>query len=130
MIREAYLKTIFIVEDLNAGWNDASFAIITAWNPDGTACDDETNQKADEGLRNVLRLHATCQKIERITGASPDRSHREPGWAAFGLSLEEALAIGKQFRQEAIYWVEKGDCDVVSCTDNSRKRLDEFLVVT
>jgi hypothetical protein len=36
------------------------------------------------------------------------------------VSLEEALEIGREFRQRAVFWVEGGRIEVVSCESGER----------
>ncbi len=56
-----------------------------------------------------------------MTGASVDGNHQEPGFAVWDLALEEALEIGREFRQDAIFWVGADHrIDVVSCLDGER----------
>jgi hypothetical protein len=47
--------------------------------------------------------------------------HREPGFAVWGCDLPAALQLGREFAQNAIYWVKKGRLDVVSCSTGERE---------
>src|SRR5690606_31190711 len=55
------------------------FAVITACNPGGELLD------ADENTRQTARFEALLRRIgiafTRVDGCSPDRTHREPGFA-------------------------------------------------
>ncbi len=49
-------------------------------------------------------------------------NHQEPGFAVWDLALEEALEIGREFRQDAIFWVGADNrIEVVSCQDGERR---------
>ena len=52
--------------------------------------------------------------IVAVTGCSPDFVHRETGWAA-NISLDEALHLGRIYRQEAIFWISAGQLHLASC---------------
>jgi hypothetical protein len=39
----------------------------------------------------------------RAIGSDPDSDHREEGWAVVGLSDDEALSIGAEFGQIAVF---------------------------
>jgi hypothetical protein len=73
-------------------------------------------------LRKLLSRRGV--KKHRVTGASPDWSHQEPGFAVWGLALGDALEIGREFRQDAIFWVGADNrIDVVSCLDGERRHV-------
>jgi hypothetical protein len=54
--------------------------------------DRDGDEMATVELRNLLSRRGT--EMHHVTGASPDLSHCEPGFAVRGLTLEEALEIG------------------------------------
>ena len=118
MIRPEFLQTIFIAKKPpENGWG-GDFAVITACNP--FTAGDRSHDPA-ETVR--LRKHLSRRGLwkHRVTGASMDWSHQEPGFAVWGLALVEALEIGREFRQDAIFWVGgDGQIDVVSCEDGER----------
>jgi hypothetical protein len=106
-----------------------SFAIITAWATTGEFWSAEENQAADAQL--AVRLRNIGCWHRRITGYSPLDGHAEAGWAAL-LPLELARDLGREFRQDAIYWVSGDQCWVTKCAAESelvsagsfRERLD------
>lgn len=92
-----------------------SFAIITAWNPDGRPTALENNQEANDRFQS--RLDKAGLYWFSVTGGSPDFAHVEPGFGVSGITRNEAVALGRNFRQEAIYWVEGGAVFLISCQD-------------
>ena len=67
---------------------------------------------ADERLRR--RLEAAGLRHWRVTGRSASGDHAEPGWG-FVSRLDEAKAIGREFSQDAIFWVQHGEVRVCDC---------------
>lgn len=80
---------------------DRRLAIVTAYNPGYERPDDAANRAANERLRAEIerRGWAWCE----ATGYSPERDHREPSFAIFDVSDDEAVEIGRQFGQAAIF---------------------------
>ena len=118
MIHPEFLQTIFITKNPLENCWEGEFAVITACNP---LTGGNRNADAVETARLRKLLSRRGLKKHRVTGASPDWSHQEPGFAVWGLALEEALKIGREFRQDAIFWVGgDGRIDVVSCVDGER----------
>jgi hypothetical protein len=79
------------------------FAIITAYATTGEQWSDEQNHQADRRLKN--RFERAEQWHARLTGYSPASGHEEPGWAVT-VDFDTACELGRQFKQDAIYWVE------------------------
>ena len=101
MILPEYLQTVFLAQTPAGGW-PSLFHIITGYNP-GEFVGDEINAKADEALRKELNLAGS--RCFRVIGCSPDLKHQEQGWGVAGQSEERALAIGRQYGQNAIFEV-------------------------
>lgn len=99
----AYFETVF-TGALAAGELPAAFAIITAYAPTGQIWSEEQNLIAD----GRLKIRLAQWPCWRITGQTPDGSHAEPGWAV-ECDQATALAIGREFQQDAIYWVTRDD---------------------
>ena len=112
----AYFDTVFLVPQPPREW-PATFAIVTAHNPDGVLAPDAANDEYGRALGRYLRE----RDIESfaVVGASPDLTHHEAGRGFHAQSLEDAAAISARFRQEAFFWVEDGI--VFICTDASGK---------
>jgi hypothetical protein len=121
MIKEHYLQTVFIAKQPAPDRWPEAFAVITACNPLGQIIDDGANQSANTRLRKTLSRLGV--KRHRVTGMSPDMIHREPSFAFWGCDLGVALDLGKQFSQDAIFWVETGRLDVVSCITGEREHV-------
>jgi hypothetical protein len=119
MIRHEYLETIFVAKPpIPEPWPEF-FAIVTAYNPLRQGLDEEADRAATIRLRKLIsRLGFKCH---RVTGMSADLKHREPGFAIWGCDLPAALQLAREFAQNAIYWIENGRLDVVSCTTGERQ---------
>lgn len=89
-----------------------AFAIITADNPDGRVVEPEVNRRADERLRRVLARRGLV--FREVVGRSPDASHQERS-IAVPMPLDEARALGAEFRQVAVFWYEGGVFYLVEC---------------
>ena len=120
-MNSAYHQTVFqaLPEEL-----PSSFCVITAWNPDGEADLPGRNRQRDQKLAD--RLETLGLPRVRITGMSPDEAHAEPGWA-ITCSLEEGLALGREFRQEGIFRVEGGELFLLNSDTGSMKSLGSFV---
>jgi len=70
------------------------------------------NVVADHRLRRLLERQNL--RHFRATGQSVDGSHAEPGWA-IETSLDSALAIGRRYKQRAIWWIQQDDLTLASC---------------
>ena len=118
MILPEYPKTIFIAKKPPEGGWPEKFAVITACNPMSSGQRDEDAASTVRLRKHIAR---SGHKRHRVTGASPDWSHQEAGFAVWNLTLEEAVAIGREFQQRAVFWVEGGGIEVVSCENGERK---------
>jgi hypothetical protein len=114
-----YLSTIFIAEPLESKWPDRFF-IITACNPRSSGVR-SVDDKAHVRLRKTLS-RAGCWK-HRVDGASPDWKHREKGYAVSGLDVTNAIELGKEFDQNAIFEVVNGTIWVVACSNAERAKV-------
>ena len=87
----------------------------------------EENQREDEALRRSLELQGLS--FFRVTGCSPDLSHREPGWAV-EIPKSDAISLGRRFGQRGIWWVEGDELTLISCIDGSELTIGSFQVRT
>jgi Protein of unknown function (DUF3293) len=123
-----YRTTVFVVDNEARGPVDqsgkrlASFAVITAWNPEGQLQSREANDLLDQQL--TRRLESFASPKVRADGCSTDFKHRESGWAV-GIPREQAVEIGREFGQIAIFWVENDTLFLLPCIDKSR--LEEVI---
>lgn len=122
VIPQEYLTTVFLLPGGFTAFPE-SFAVITAWNPMDRPTTRKENELADESLRRSLELRQL--PYLRVTGCSPDLSHREPGWGV-RIKKEEAIRLGKRFDQRAIWWVTGDDLVVIHCEDGSEEPAGSF----
>ncbi len=108
-LHPAYFNIAFRTEAPVLEW-PAAVVIIAAYATTGETWSAERNQEADQRLHAEL-LERGCAPI-RITGFDPATGHAEPSWAVV-LPLDEALAVGRDFLQDAIFVVE-GDALLVA----------------
>ena len=125
MIRPEYLKTLFVPKKPGKNqpppdWS-SPFAILTAHNPGGKIVDLETNTEADKELRRSLSRKSLPK--HRVTGVSEDWSHEEKSFAVWGLNHKSASEIGREFRQDAYFWVENGTVHVHSCHKQEKQKV-------
>ena len=125
MIRPEYLKTLFVPKKPGKNqpppdWS-RPFAILTAHNPEGKKVDPETNTEADRELRRSLSRKSLPK--HRITGVSEDWSHEEKSFTVWGLNHKTASEIGREFHQDAYFWVEHGTVHVHSCHTQEKQKV-------
>ncbi|NKF49272.1 DUF3293 domain-containing protein [Shewanella sp. WXL01] len=109
---QAYQSTHFLLTQRLS--DQFSFAIITACNPFGNKLTSCQNRLLDRKLQRTIQQ--TKQPYRALYGASPDLSHREKSWAVF-VDKPQALELGRQFNQLAIYYVDKGQLTLLACAD-------------
>ncbi|WP_367871613.1 DUF3293 domain-containing protein [Luteolibacter sp. Populi] len=117
-----YRSTVFLLEGAPAPL-PSSFAIVTAWNPMDENTPAGENEEKNAELRRELELRHL--PYFRATGCSPDLRHREPGWAVVACP-EDALALGKKFRQRAIWRIEQDNLIIVDCANGSMEAIASF----
>jgi len=86
--------------------------VITAYNP-GIAITVEDNKIAQQRLEDLLIGRGLI--FYAAIGRSRDNSWCEPSLAAIDLSDEEAIAIGRAFRQDAIFGWDGESLRVIAC---------------
>ena len=118
----AYFRTQFVAEALPSVW-PAAFGIVTAWATTGEQWPEARNREADERLRQTLQVRGLPH--QRLTGTSPDGTHAEPGWAVTA-TRAEVVALGREFLQDAVYWVESDQLQVLSCREDRAAPVGRF----
>ena len=79
--------------------NCITWAYITAWNPYSELTDDRTNEDKNDQLRNDLTEYILLAG----EGVGSDQSWQpEKSFLIMGIALDEAIIIGKKYRQNAI----------------------------
>ena len=118
-LKPEYSNTVFSGPESGEGWPE-SFAIVTAYNPDGVNVDNAANVAANEEL--VATIRDAALSYSPMAGGSGDGSHVEPGFLVL-CDLETALELGRRFNQEAVFWVEAGRLHLVACSGGARVEL-------
>ena len=119
MIHEVYRQTIFAAKEPTPNPWPATFGIVTACNPPDRGLDAAEDIKATTELRRAIARRGFSR--HRVTGMSPDWSHQEPGFAIWGCELRDIVELGKRFRQNAVFWIDHGKIEVVSCMTEERQ---------
>jgi hypothetical protein len=91
----------------------AAFGVVTACNPFGRPLPDAENQRRTEALR--IRLAGLGIAVFPVAGGSQDAAHLEPGFGVSGLSLDQVRELGREFEQDAVFWVEADRVLLVPC---------------
>ena len=91
------------------------FAIITAWNPNN----ESRSQEANDFMNNKLK-----EKIKRLKYAYEPTvgkfdEHSEDSFIVFRISKEDAIALGKEFKQYSIFYNNIENLEYIKCEDNS-----------
>lgn len=121
MILAEYHETHFAPKEPPPPRWPHTFAVITACNPLGQGFDEAANKAGTVRLRKAISRLGLNR--HRVTGVSADMKHREPGFAVWGCDLSTALRLGTEFAQNAIFWIEAGKLDVVSCSTGERQNV-------
>jgi len=117
-----YATALFQAAPPHGGW-PTTFAIITACDPRGQPTDDQLNIGLDAELEGRLQT-LECWHW-RVTGGSPDFSHAEPGFA-IELPLIDAVELGRNFDQIAVFWIEGDELSVIYCDDGARQKIGSW----
>jgi len=120
--RPAFMQAVFHGVKPIAGWPE-EFVIVTACNPRGEIVDAERNESLDRELSAFLEVKGFVHC--RMTGGSPDGSHREPGYLV-KCDGEVGLELGRRFDQVAIYGVVDGELYLVDCQDGKQTPIGKW----
>ena len=107
----SYLAILFRSEEPLGGWPPA-FVIISAYATTGETWSAERNREADERMHAELRRRGHAPV--RITAYDPVSLHAEPSWAV-AMPVDEALALGRDFLQDAIFLVQNDRLTIAQC---------------
>ena len=112
-----YTETFFQTEATRL---PKSFAILTAWNPQGKHASQEKNQENNNRLLRELQSRNLSHFpiwTRSKTGSC--------GEACLGIdcSETEALELAKHFDQEAIFYIEDGKVILVGCQEDLREEI-------
>lgn len=89
--------------------------VLTAHNPAGRLVSDEANAAAQARLESQLRARGLTWWP--ADGGDPTWTHVEAGVALVGIAEADAIALGAEFKQDAIFAFSTANRRVVSCTD-------------
>jgi hypothetical protein len=115
-----YDNTVFLLPEVPASWPN-NFAIITAHNPMDQKLTDSENIRRNQQLAEW----AESKIFIKLIGSSPDRTHQEASFAV-ECSLKEAIEIGEQFNQRAIFYIRGANLELVKCSSGKSKILGKF----
>lgn len=116
-----YFRTVFLLSKLPEFW-PFEFAIITACNPM-----DKKLSEAENSNRQQMLLDRIGNKFFfQLDGCSLDHTHREQSFA-LTCSRKEALEIGKEFGQRAVFYVTNGNLELMDCKNGSKKGMGNFI---
>jgi hypothetical protein len=91
--------------------------ILTADNPNGQTQSDEANRAAYDALLDALSERPL--DVSPAAGHDVEGTHVEASVAVTGLTHEQAVQLGRQFGQDAIFAWRPGSWDLIDCSDGS-----------
>jgi len=95
-------------------------AIVTAFNPASQPHSRDENQRADERLRGRIAALGLVhwRTLAHGTGGDPVEAAQwdEPGWCLPGETRDAAVALGSDFGQNAIVWIDAAGVATTVCT--------------
>jgi Protein of unknown function (DUF3293) len=91
-------------------------SVITAYNPWGRLASDADNAGAQARLESGLRRRGLIWWP--AAGGDPSWTHVEASVALIGIREADAVALGAEFKQDAIFVFTPADRRIVSCTDD------------
>jgi hypothetical protein len=93
-------------------------AIVSAYNPASQPQSIDQNRLADEAL--LARIHALglvhWRALAHASGNDDPSAWDEPGWCIPGGVREAAVALGRDFGQNAIVWIDAAGDVAMVCT--------------
>lgn len=87
--------------------------VVTACNPSGRQITASENERRTEASR--ARLDELGVTTFPVAGGSRDARHLEPGFGLGGLSREQVHALGQEFQQDVVFWLDAGRVLLVPC---------------
>ncbi len=123
-LRRAYLATVINVEIEPGRWVVIDEAVrsfptplhvVTPWNPFSVVLSDEANSERMTGL--ISDLAKTSATWFNATGSSPDGEWSEDSLLVVGMVRSEAIGIGRQHDQHAIFEVTDEELIVLGCDE-------------
>lgn len=92
-------------------------AIVTAYNPASQLQSPEQNRRADRVLLARIRALGLVHRPTLAHGTGDDpTAWDEPGWCLAGDTRAAAIALGRDFGQNAIVWIDPEGAVAMVCT--------------
>ncbi|MDA7520876.1 DUF3293 domain-containing protein [bacterium] len=117
-----YRNTKFLT-DLNRPLPE-KFGVVTSCNPNGQTVSPEENIRLIQCLKD--ELESTEEAFFPVAGCSPDQSHQEPGFGIVFSSEDRIIELGRKWQQEAIFWIEEGNVNLISCDADTREVIGQW----
>lgn len=106
----------------------ATVHILTADNPRGQIQSDDANRAAYNALLDALADRNV--EVTPAAGHDVEGTHIEASVAVTGLTDEEAMQLGRQFGQQAIFAWRPDSWDLIRCSDGAIESRDWGGVIT
>lgn len=98
----------------------STFAIVTPDNPDGEVVSPEANEQRCQDFE--AQLESRGHRVIRLEAGSQDFSHKETSFAV-EVTLANAIELGREFQQVAIFWIDSGELFLVDCETTEQERV-------
>ena len=92
---------------------DSPVHVITAWNPYNIIRSSEENDRSNTEL--AVALAGRGARFARARGSANDGLHYEDSFITWNLTREDAIDIGREFRQEAVFELTADEFRLVHC---------------
>ena len=92
---------------------DAPVHVITAWNPYNIVRSAEENDRANTELAVALARRGA--RFASARGSANDGLHFEDSFITWNLTRDEAIELGREFRQEAVFELTSDEFRLVHC---------------
>lgn len=100
------------------------FAIITAYNPRSMLLPRRVNEARHQVMRDLLVMGSF--RVEHCVAfeEEPEGVWREPSWVVYNISRDEAISVGRTFRQNGVIFASGGRPELIitdpTCDDIGR----------
>ena len=91
-----------------------TFAVLTAYNPRSMLLPRRVNDVRHQVMRDLLILG--CYRVEPCIGFEAEKKEsvwREPAWLVHGMDRDEAIAMGRVFRQNTVIFASDGRPEII-----------------
>jgi hypothetical protein len=92
---------------------DSPVHVITAWNPYNIIRSPEENDRSNTEL--AVALAGRGARFARARGSANDGLHFEDSFITWNLTREDAIDVGREFRQEAVFELTADEFRLVHC---------------